>query len=142
MVGLLKRAWVPLAVALVLGFAGLSVSHLRGMFGSHQKSSAGDVAAVIEPVIHKQVTYEIYGSPTTLASINYLDAGAAPRDVEVRSLPWSYTITTRLPAVFANVVAQGDGDRIGCRIIVNGEVRDQQSTNGKHALASCLVKAA
>ncbi|WP_347876793.1 MmpS family transport accessory protein [Mycobacterium malmoense] len=53
---------------------GLPVSHLRGMFGSHQQSSAADVAAVSEPVIHKQVTYEIYGSPTTPASINYLDA--------------------------------------------------------------------
>lgn len=97
---------------------------------------------MIEPLIHKRVTYEVFGPATAVASINYLDAGAEPRQVDVRGLPWSYTITTRLPAVFANVVAQGDGDRIGCRISVDGELRDQKSSDGIHAQASCLVKAA
>lgn len=142
MMRLVKRGWVALVVALILAFAGLSVSHLRGMFGALHRNSAGSAAAVIQPLIHKRVTYEVFGPATTVASINYLDAGAEPRQVDVRSLPWSYTIITRLPAVFANVVAQGDSNRIGCRISVDGELRDQKSSDGLHAQASCLVKAA
>ena len=34
------------------------------------------------------------------------------------ALPWTYTITTTIPAVIANVVAQGNSDNIGCRITV------------------------
>jgi regulator of RNase E activity RraA len=44
--------------------------------------------------------------------------------------------------VFANVVAQGDSDTIGCRIVVNGVVRDQQSVAGLNAQVFCLDKAA
>lgn len=133
---------MPLVIVVVLAVTGLSVSRLRGEFGTHQKPSAGKAAEVIEPVVHKQVTYEIFGPATTAARIDYLDAKAQPRQVKVRTLPWSYTITTRLPAVYANVVAQGDSHDIGCRIVVDGEVRDQQSTDGVHAQTSCLVKAA
>ena len=39
------------------------------------------------------------------------------------------TITTTEPAVFVNVVAQGDGDSIGCRITVDG--RRQGRKNGQ-----------
>ncbi|EUA90383.1 conserved membrane family protein [Mycobacterium ulcerans str. Harvey] len=44
-------------------------------------------------------------------------------------LPWSFTITTTEPAVLGNVVAQGNGGTIGCRITVNGEVKDERIVN-------------
>jgi hypothetical protein len=49
---------------------------------------------------------------------------------------------TMSPAVIANLVAQGDSDQIGCRITVNGAVKDEQFATGHHAQVFCLVKAA
>jgi hypothetical protein len=57
-------------------------------------------------------------------------------------LPWSITLSTTLPAVSGNIMAQGDGDEIGCRITVDGVVRDERSRNGINAQTFCLVKSA
>ena len=43
-------------------------------------------------------------------------------------------------AVVGNVVAQGNGDSIGCRIIVNGEVKDERTVNKVDAYTFCLDK--
>jgi hypothetical protein len=55
-------------------------------------------------------------------------------------LPWSYTITTTDPAVIANLVAQGNGNTLGCRIIVNGVVKDERTVNELNAYTFCLDK--
>ena len=57
-------------------------------------------------------------------------------------LPWSVTLSTTLPTVSANLMAQSDGDEIGCRVTVNGIVREEQSANGINAQTYCLVKSA
>ena len=57
-------------------------------------------------------------------------------------LPWSITLSTTLPAVSASLMAQTDGDQIGCRVTVNGTVREEQSADGINAQTYCLVKSA
>ena len=57
-------------------------------------------------------------------------------------LPWSTTLSTTLPAVSASLMAQADSDEIGCRVTVNGIVREEQSANGVNAQTYCLVKSA
>jgi hypothetical protein len=47
-----------------------------------------------------------------------------------------------LPTVFGNLMARTDGDQIGCRVTVNGVVREEQSANGIDAQTFCLVKSA
>lgn len=39
-------------------------------------------------------------------------------------------------------MAQGNGDTIGCRIIVDGVVKDERISNGVNAQTFCLVKSA
>jgi hypothetical protein len=39
-------------------------------------------------------------------------------------------------------MAQGNGDQIGCRITVDGTVRDEKSSDGHNAQTFCLVKSA
>jgi hypothetical protein len=42
-----------------------------------------------------------------------------------------------------SVVAQGDTDSIGCRILVDGEVKTEKSSNNQvNAFTSCLLKSA
>jgi hypothetical protein len=53
------------------------------------------------------------------AKIDYFDADANVHEVNT-TLPWSITLSTTLPAVSANIMAQADSDQIGCRITVDG----------------------
>ena len=79
-------------------------------------------------------------TPGSTATINYQDVHAAPQRVDNVPLPWSYTITTTDPAVIANVVAQGNGNTLGCRITVNGVVKDERTVNEVSAYTFCLDK--
>ena len=83
---------------------------------------------------------EVFGAPGAVATINYLDVNAASQRVDDATLPWSYDITTTQPAVFTNVVAQGNSDSIGCRIIIDGAVKDERSVNTMNAYTFCMDK--
>ena len=129
-----------IAVA-VVAVAGFCVYRLHGIFGSHNTTStAGGFSNETAPFNPKHVVLEFFGPPGTVASINYLDVNAQPQRVDDTALPWSYDVTTTEPAVFANVVAQGDSDSIGCRIIIDGVVKDERSVNKVNAYTFCLDK--
>lgn len=73
-----------------------------------------------EPIILKDVIYEVFGPTETKGQANFLDEHSQPQHADFKTLPWSYPISTTLTSIFANVVAPGDSDTIGCRIIVKG----------------------
>jgi Mycobacterium membrane protein len=139
----LKRVWIPLVVVLVIALGVFMVDRLRGVFGKTELTRPG--AGLVndpEPFNPKEVRYEIFGEPGATATINYLNLDAQPQHVVDVPLPWSLTLTTTAPAASANIVAQGDGDSISCRITVDGVVKDEQTTNGLNAQTFCLVKSA
>ena len=130
-----------LVVVVVVAVAGFCVYRLHGIFGSHNTTStAGGFSNETAPFNPKHVVLEVFGPPGTVASINYLDVNAQPQRVDDTTLPWSYDVTTTEPAVFANVVAQGDSDSIGCRITIDGAVKDERSVNKLNAYTFCLDK--
>ena len=77
----------------------------------------------------KHVVIEVFGEPGAQATITYLDVNAQPQRVDNARLPWSYDVTTTQPAVFTNVAAQGDSDSLGCRITIDGAVKDERTVN-------------
>ena len=130
-----------LVAVVVVALAGSGIYRLHGIFGSHSNTSANSgLSNEIVPFNPKQVVLEVFGAPGAVATINYLDVNAQPQQVKDAPLPWSFTITTIEPAVIGNVVAQGNGDTLGCRIIVNGEVKDQRTVNKVDAYTFCLDK--
>jgi hypothetical protein len=130
-----------LVAVVVVAVVGFGIYRLHGIFGSHDHASAAiGMSNDITPFNPKHVTLEVFGAPGTVATINYLDVNAQPQQVLDTTLPWSYTITTTHPAVVANLVAQGDSDTIGCRIIVNGVVKDGRTVNEVNAYTFCLDK--
>jgi Mycobacterium membrane protein len=138
-----KRAWIPLAIVVLVAAAGFAVYRLHGVFGVHRATSAVSARADgIKPFNPKRVTMEVFGVAGTVADINYLDVNAQPQRVDGTRLPWTYSVATTAPAVSVNVVAQGDGEVIGCRITVNGDLRDQRTVQGVHPQTFCLVKSA
>ncbi|WAC94453.1 MmpS family transport accessory protein [Mycobacterium sp. Aquia_213] len=138
---MLRQGWIVLVAILVVAVAGFGIYRLHGIFGSHDNTRANSgLANEIVPFNPKSVVLEVFGAPGATATINYLDVNAQPQQVKNAPLPWSFTITTTEPAVVANVVAQGNGDTLGCRITVNGEVKDQRTVNKVDAYTFCLDK--
>jgi hypothetical protein len=141
MSAVLRQGWMVLVAVMVVAVAGFGIYRLHGIFGSHNNPSANSgLSNEIVPFNPKQVVLEVFGAPGTVATINYLDVNAQPQQVKNAPLPWSFTITTTEPAVVANVVAQGNGDTLGCRITINGEVKDQRTVNKVDAYTFCLDK--
>jgi hypothetical protein len=137
-----RRAWVPLLVIVVVALGLFMVDRLHGVFGKTELTRQG--AGLVNdpaPFNPKVVTYEIYGDGTT-ATINYLDLNAQPQKAKDVALPWSLTLTTTAPAASPNIVAQGDGDSISCRITVDGVVKNENRSDGLNAQTFCLVKSA
>ena len=144
MISVLKRGWIPLLIVVVVAIAGFLVYRMHGVFGSDNeitRAGAG-LANDPKPFNPKRVTYEVFGPEGSVATVNYLGLDAQPQEVKDTSLPWSITLTTTAPAASANIVAQGDSDNIGCRIIVNDVVKDEKSSDEVNAQTFCLVKSA
>ena len=139
--GVVKRVWIPLVLVVVVAVSGLIVTRLHKVFGSQDLNAAAGAGIEIVQFNPKIVVYDVFGPAGTTATIDYFDADANTHEVDT-TLPWSTTISTTLPAVSANIMAQGDGDQIGCRVTVDGVVRDQKSTDGLNAQTFCLVKSA
>ena len=139
--GVATRVWIPLVFVVVLAASGLIVMRLHNVFGSEDLNAAAGAGIEIVQFNPKIVIYDVFGPTGTTATIDYFDADANTHEVNA-ALPWSTTLSTTLPAVSANIMAQGDGDQIGCRVTVDGVVRDQKSTDGRNAQTFCLVKSA
>jgi hypothetical protein len=137
-----KKAWIALVILVVILVAGFVVTRLRSVFGMHDnRPITSGSADDIKPFNPKHVVYEVYGNGAT-ANINFLDIHAQPQRIDNVPLPWTLSVITTLPSVSVNVVAQTEGDQIGCRIIVNDVVKDERSVNGVNAETFCIVKSA
>jgi hypothetical protein len=142
MLSVAKKAWIPLLVVVVVLIAGFSVHRIRGYFGSEGITVTPRVFADDpESFDPKVVRYEITGSGS-YANINYLDLDAKPQRLDSTALPWELTLQTTEASAAPNIVAQGDGDSITCRITVDDEVKDERTATGVNALTYCFVKSA
>ena len=137
----LRKAWMPLVVVVVVVVGAFAVNRLHGVFGKTEITRAGSgLANDAAPFNPKTVVYEIMGPPGAVATINYLDLDAQPQIARNVTLPWTLTLTTTAPAAAANIVAQGDSDSIGCRVTVDGVLKDERWSNGVSAQTFCIVK--
>ena len=137
----LGRAWLPLVAVVALGVGGV------GMWKVHEASAPGPVIAVNGPqapeeFTPKQLTYELFGSLGDGGMLDYIDIDGHPHKVDLTSLPWSHTETTTLTVVSGSISAQVHGGQVGCRMLVNGVVRDEQSATRQDADVTCRVKSA
>jgi Mycobacterium membrane protein len=139
--GVVRRVWIPLLISVVIGAGSLTVSRLHGVFGSEQRPLYADAQSNdttrFDP---KQLTFEIFGPPGTLATISYFDADADPQRVTNARLPWSLTFATTPATSVESIAAQGDSDSIGCRILLDGVVKAEHTSHEVGAFISCRPK--
>lgn len=142
MAKVLRNAWLPLLIVAVMVIGGFAVVRVKSFYGADNADTL--TSAKVDdskPFKPKVVKYEIFGSASR-ANVNYLDLSAEPRRLDGAPLPWTLVLSTTAPSVFPNISAQSDGDYLGCRITVDDEIKDEQTSTGVHALTSCLVKSA
>ncbi|MGH3637650.1 MAG: MmpS family transport accessory protein [Mycobacterium sp.] len=138
----LRAAWIPLVVAVVVGVGAYAIVRVRDTLGTDRASVAdagsGDDTKPFNP---KRITYEIIGSGGSV-DVDYLDENGQPHRIDAAALPWSFTVVTTLPSMSANIVAQGDTSvsGLGCRVLVDGQVRDDRRTDEYQPFIYCLVK--
>ncbi|MEB3023775.1 MmpS family transport accessory protein [[Mycobacterium] crassicus] len=139
---LLKQAWLPLLIVVVVVLGTLTVLRLRTFFGADSSHLISTKVDDTKPYNPKVVTYEVFGEPGATADISYLDLDSKPQRVDAATLPWSLTLSTTLSAVSPNLYAQGKGSTLGCRISIDNELKDERTATGVSALTFCLVKSA
>lgn len=137
----LKRAWIPLVLIVVLSVSALVVSRLHRQFASTDLNANAGAGIEIVQFNPKVMVYEVWGAPGSTAEISYFDPDANVHTLTA-PLPWTVSLSTTLPTVSANLMARADSDSIGCRVTVNGTVRDERQADGVDAQTYCLVKSA
>lgn len=150
--GLFRRFWIVIVIAAVVAVAGFCVYRLHGIFGAHGNAfGGGAVVDEIKPFNPKVLTLEVWGPPGSVATINYLDKDSKPQQALNVPLPWSTELKTTQPSLPANLVAQGSGDWIACKITLDDndgrgpivKATNQSPANETvHAFTFCLNKSA
>jgi hypothetical protein len=150
--GLLGRFWLVLTIVAVIALSGFVVHRLHGVFGVHRGSFGGGTSGeVLDQFNAKTITLQVWGSPGSTATINYLDENSHPQQALNVPLPWSTVLSSTKPGIPANLVAQGDGTWIACQFVVdNHDGRGQSIKGANHsppnetvnAFVYCLDKSA
>ncbi|AMU29511.1 MmpS family transport accessory protein [Mycobacteroides abscessus] len=140
---ILGTLWMPMVAVIVIVVVGFGVNRIRekSQAISHPPTTRPIPATVVQ-INPKNVTYEVFGNLGTSGKVSYANLNSEPVDVVLTSLPWSVSETTMSSAASLSLVAQVDGDSLGCRIRVNGEVREEQVVNHSSAAVACTVTAA
>jgi hypothetical protein len=138
---ILAKVWLPLVTVIAVALGALC------MWKVHQASEPGPVLAVNPPqapeeFVPKELTYELFGDVGSGGLLSYIDIDGHPHTVDITELPWSHTETTTLTVVSGSISAQVHGGQVGCRMLVNGVVRDEQSATRQDADVTCRVKSA
>jgi MmpS family membrane protein len=129
-------------IVAVVAAGGLTVARLHGIFGSEKRPSYADTRQQdTKPFNPKHVKYEVFGPAGSTADISYFDANGEPQHINGISLPWTFDISTTLPSIVGNVVAQGDSDSLGCRILVDDVVKIERISHELNAFTYCVLTA-
>ncbi len=137
----LSRVWLPVLIIVAVAAGAAVVTNARQVFGARPVVVTERTSDNAEDFNPKYVTYEVFGSGGT-AVINYMDLDGRPQRVAGVPLPWTLKLQTTLPSVQPNIIAQGDGNSITCRVSVDDEVKQERTVTGMNAETFCYVKAA
>ena len=132
---------MPLVAVVVVGVG------LISMYKVHQFSEPEPVITVLGPQAPEQfnvkrLTYEVFGSAGRGGKLVYVDIDGHPHPVDITVLPWSHTESTTLTVASGSISVHVRGGQVGCRMLVDGVVRDQQSGDHPDADVECRVKSA
>lgn len=137
------KLWLPVVVIAVIAVVSYGVKTVRHLNDAiTNPSTASAIPATVVQINPKNVTYEVFGNLGNGGKVTYADLYSQPIEVALASLPWSHSETTMASSASLSLVAQVDGNSVGCRILVDGQVRDEHSVSHEGAAVACTVTAA
>ena len=137
------KLWLPVVVLAVIAIVSYGVNTVRHLNDAiTNPSTASAIPATVVQINPKNVTYEVFGDLGNGGKVTYADLYSQPIEVALASLPWSHSETTMASSASLSLVAQVDGNSVGCRILVDGQVRDEHSVSHEGAAVACTVTAA
>jgi len=138
-----SKLWLPAAILVVAAVVVYGVNMVRRSSEAiSNPPPPPSIPATVVQINPKNVTYEVFGSLGNGGKVVYANLNSEPIEVTLASLPWSHSETTMASSASLSLVAQVDGSSVGCRIRVNGEIRDEHSVAHESAAVACTVTAA
>ncbi len=138
---MLKRAWIPLLLVAVLSVSTLAVTRLHRQFASQDLNANAGAGIEIVQFNPKIMMYEVTARPEH-----------RPHQLLRRRREHAPDQRRGAAVVVHGVDDAAHRERqphgadrrriIGCRVTVNGELREHQSSDGINAQTFCLVKSA
>lgn len=130
-----KKAKWPWIVGGIILFIILGIAGCSALF----VGAANEVDKESKEVV--EVTYRVEGSGST-ASITFTDKGTNMGQETQASIPWEKKVSIDGLGKYASVTATADydaaaTDTISCKILVDGQVKFEQTAKGPLATASC-----
>lgn len=137
----MKTGWVYLVVLAVVAAAGGLIYSVRT--SPIPDETTGYVLALpkLGDPVARQISYEASGPEGTSVTVSYLGEDIRSRDLTA-VLPWTQSLKTSAGAFMAALIVQSPTSRIGCRITVDGVVRDEQVSKSEAGTVSCRVQIA
>jgi len=132
----MRGAWVYLVSIATLCIAGAYIAHLR--LSDIPDPAIGHSAKPpsIGKAREKVIEYRVDGPVGATVSASYLDVDGTVREVS-GPLPWQTTLRTNQLTIPTGVVAQSSTGQVSCHITINGQVRDEKSSDSP--AVSCQV---
>ncbi|MDO3066734.1 MmpS family transport accessory protein [Mycobacteroides abscessus] len=138
----IRHGWLVVVIAVVASLASVSVMRVRALSAPSGPVVSPKGAPKLPSFAPKHVVYMVFGESAGTGTLTYLDVDSRPHRVDFTTLPWTHEEVTTRTSMLANLMAQSTGDELGCRIIVNGEVRDEQVQSREQGSVACKVKSA
>ncbi|QZA08588.1 MmpS family protein [Mycolicibacter heraklionensis] len=123
----MRSAWVYLVVAATLGATGVFIAHLRLSDIPDPAVGHSPRPPAVGRLKEKVVEYRVDGPAGTPVFASYLDVDGSVRQVSA-TLPWQTTLRTQRITVPTGVMAQSENEPLSCRVVIDGQVRDEQSS--------------
>jgi hypothetical protein len=141
--GAVSKFWWLLVTVVVLAVVAYGVRTVRGKNDAiSNPPSTSAIPATVVQINPKNVTYEAYGTLGGGGKVVYANLDSQPIEVKLDSLTWSQPLTTMSPSATLSMVLQVDGEFAGCRILVDGVLKDEHSVSHPSAAVACTVTAA
>lgn len=151
-----KWPWIVGAIVLVFVLAAAFGGGENGDSETTADSTTTDSGALVAPAPASQKTvaplvaaapsgkgktivYEVISDSSSLNSVSYFDENSELQQESALSAPWSLTVDNSSTVAIAGVTAQTEGLSVTCRVTVDGEVKDEQTSTGKYAVVNCTA---
>lgn len=135
-----KNAWIYAVVLVVLCTTAFAVARLRLSEIPDPAIGHGWPAPVPGETREKSIAYQVDGIDGAAATLSYFDADGKVVELST-SLPWRLTLHTRALASPSGVLVQTEASPLACRILIDGQIRDEQTAPGPSSAVSCEVAA-